>query len=239
MPIMLSLIYLAIAIIGVVSCIAGAALAYFGIVAPVQGFMLFAFGLIVGSIVALIGIGVVIKGGSALTYTAAALGVPLLIALIATIVIGAKYPPINDISTETLYPPEFKHAQERPGNENTDFTFPKDFVPIIKEKYPDLKPLAIEGDAENILLRAAEIARNQPGWSVTQSEIREKESVIEGYATSGMFRFVDDWVIRVTKANGGAVVDMRSRSREGVGDFGANAARIRRFMAALQPSVAR
>jgi len=48
--------------------------------------------------------------------------------------------------------------------------------------------------------------------------------------TSKIFRFVDDIVVRVRPAeNGGAIVDVRSKSRVGQGDIGANAARIRRF----------
>jgi hypothetical protein len=42
--------------------------------------------------------------------------------------------------------------------------------------------------------------------------------------------FRDDVVVRVRADEGGARVDMRSASRYGQGDFGTNAARIRKFM---------
>jgi uncharacterized protein (DUF1499 family) len=52
--------------------------------------------------------------------------------------------------------------------------------------------------------------------------------------TSTIFRFVDDVVVRVRPAaGGGSIVDVRSKSRVGRGDIGANAARIRRFAAEL------
>ena len=48
--------------------------------------------------------------------------------------------------------------------------------------------------------------------------------------TTRIFRFVDDVVVRVRPAEGGgAIVDVRSKSRDGRGDLGANAARIRAF----------
>jgi len=40
---------------------------------------------------------------------------------------------------------------------------------------------------------------------------------------------VDDISVRVRESGGGAVVDIRSKSRDGKGDMGANAARIRAF----------
>ena len=54
-------------------------------------------------------------------------------------------------------------------------------------------------------------------------------------ATSKLFHFQDDIVVRVRPgADGGSLVDMRSKSRVGQGDMGANAARIRQFMVALR-----
>jgi uncharacterized protein (DUF1499 family) len=45
-----------------------------------------------------------------------------------------------------------------------------------------------------------------------------------------VFRFVDDVLVRVRPADGGgALVDVRSKSRDGRGDLGVNAARIRAF----------
>ena len=44
-----------------------------------------------------------------------------------------------------------------------------------------------------------------------------------------LFRFVDDIVVRIRTAPGGSIVDVRSTSRVGESDLGANAARIRAF----------
>ena len=57
---------------------------------------------------------------------------------------------------------------------------------------------------------------------------------VEATDTSSTFRFVDDIVIRVTGPDGAdaahSMIDLRSRSRVGRSDLGANAARIRAFV---------
>ena len=62
----------------------------------------------------------------------------------------------------------------------------------------------------------------------------DAERVIEAEATSRVFRFVDDVVVRMRGTDGGCVnVDMRSTSRVGRSDLGANAARIVEFLESL------
>ena len=48
-----------------------------------------------------------------------------------------------------------------------------------------------------------------------------------GVDTSNAHFFVDDIVVRIRARDGGSVLDVRSKSRVGKGDVGANAARIR------------
>lgn len=52
---------------------------------------------------------------------------------------------------------------------------------------------------------------------------------LEATATSRLFGFVDDVVVRIRPLNGGARVDVRSTSRVGRSDLGANAERILAF----------
>ena len=57
---------------------------------------------------------------------------------------------------------------------------------------------------------------------------------IEASDRTLVFRFVDDVVIRLRPARGGGTqLDVRSKSRDGRGDLGANAGRIRAFRDAL------
>ncbi|HZY59493.1 MAG TPA: DUF1499 domain-containing protein, partial [Candidatus Binataceae bacterium] len=58
---------------------------------------------------------------------------------------------------------------------------------------------------------------------------------IEGVAVTRLFHFRDDLIIQVRAApsGGGSLVEMRSKSRDGVGDVGANYKRINGFFASL------
>ena len=79
---------------------------------------------------------------------------------------------------------------------------------------------------------AAREAAETLGWHITLSD--PARGVIEARDTSKLFRFVDDVAIRVRPgASGGSVVDIRSKSRDGQGDLGVNAKRIRTFTAKL------
>jgi uncharacterized protein (DUF1499 family) len=57
---------------------------------------------------------------------------------------------------------------------------------------------------------------------------------IEAVDTTFWFGFQDDIVIRIRGEAAGTRVDVRSKSRVGRGDLGANARRIRGFLEALR-----
>jgi uncharacterized protein (DUF1499 family) len=74
-----------------------------------------------------------------------------------------------------------------------------------------------------------------PRWTVTRSDPQAGE--LEAVAESVVFGFKDDVIVRVRPdPAGGSRVDVRSKSRDGKGDLGANAARIRAYLAALTAS---
>jgi uncharacterized protein (DUF1499 family) len=72
------------------------------------------------------------------------------------------------------------------------------------------------------------------GWEIVADE--PKEGRIEAVDRSLLYGFKDEIVIRITASDGGARVDLRSRSRIGRIDRGVNAKRIRSFLAALKES---
>src|SRR3546814_2006150 len=67
-------------------------------------------------------------------------------------------------------------------------------------------------------------------WSSDVCSSDLGEGHIEAVATTLLYGFEDEVVIRVAPTETGAVVDLRSRSRIGRGDLGTNAARIRSFL---------
>jgi uncharacterized protein (DUF1499 family) len=64
-----------------------------------------------------------------------------------------------------------------------------------------------------------------------------RDAVIEATARTPIMGFRDDIVIRVSPSSEGARVDVRSASRYGLYDFGANAARIRSLIEDIDDAV--
>ena len=75
------------------------------------------------------------------------------------------------------------------------------------------------------------------GWTVAADMPAEGRLVAT--ATTALFRFKDDIVLRVrpTEDGRGSIVDMRSVSRVGQSDIGVNAKRVRKFLADLSGTV--
>ena len=69
------------------------------------------------------------------------------------------------------------------------------------------------------------------GWEIVS--VDPAAGRLEAREVSRIFQFVDDVVVRVRPMEAGAVIDVRSRSRDGRGDLGVNARRIRAFTAAI------
>jgi uncharacterized protein (DUF1499 family) len=97
-------------------------------------------------------------------------------------------------------------------------------------EYADLQPQRFSQPSYRVFDAAVATARAL-GWEV-EAEDRE-QGEIRAVATTLIFRFKDDVTITIRRDGEGATVNLRSRSRLGKGDFGANARRIRRFQAEL------
>ncbi len=69
------------------------------------------------------------------------------------------------------------------------------------------------------------------GWEIVSRETAA--GTLQAVATTAWFGFKDDVTIRVSPDPQGSRIDIRSRSRVGRGDVGANARRIRAWRAAL------
>jgi len=224
------LLYVAIA--AWAAFILGPLLARLHIVPPLAGLSVHALGGLIGLIVAV---------GAAVAYGLArreGMLLPLLVAcvpalwLIASVLLAWQYPMINDVTTDPSDPPRFEHAPKHPENRGRDMAFPEAAATVIETHYADLRPLALDAPAADVLDRAADTAEGMPGWTVTH--VDRPSGTLEGVAVTGVFQFKDDFVVRVRAVGTASVVDMRSKSREGKGDLGANAKRIRRFLSLLQ-----
>ena len=126
-------------------------------------------------------------------------------------------PYINDITTDTGHPPQFSPPK----------AYQSHFAELQKIGYGDLHPRELALPPKQAFARAAEAARRH-GWEITALD--ESAGRIEAVVTTRWFGFKDDVAIRIRPAGAGSRVDMRSRSRVGRSDLGANAHRIREFL---------
>ena len=143
-----------------------------------------------------------------------------------------RAPRIHDITTDTDNPPAFVAiAPLRAGYPNPPEYDGPQVAALQKQGYPNLGPLRIAQPPSAVFPAAVEAVQ---GLGMEIVNATEKEGRIEASARSFFFGFVDDVVIRLEADGTGTRVDVRSKSREGRSDFGMNATRVRRILAALK-----
>jgi uncharacterized protein (DUF1499 family) len=136
-------------------------------------------------------------------------------------------PMINDITTDTMDPPRFIAAQTDAANTGRDLDYPgEEFAAQQRSGYPDIEPIRVPGPPTAVFERCVGAAEKL-GWNLTLSDAAAGR--FEAIAVSPIFHFVDDIVVRIQRNAADSIVDVRSKSRDGRSDMGANAARIRLF----------
>ncbi|GIW42453.1 MAG: hypothetical protein KatS3mg076_3030 [Candidatus Binatia bacterium] len=210
--------------------VAGPLAAHFEWIPALWGFGLFGLAGVASVLLSVLGLLAWLRG----RREPVALGTSVLVALVflGTAAPAGRYPPINDITTDVENPPRFVAAADLEANRGRDLSYPgEEFARQQRTAYPDLEPLRAAESPDVVFERVVETARQMPGWSLVRVDAGRK--ALEGTATTWLFRFRDDFVIEVRPTDGGSVVHMRSKSRDGRGDIGANAKRIRAFFAKL------
>jgi uncharacterized protein (DUF1499 family) len=143
--------------------------------------------------------------------------------------LGKLNPPIHDVTTDPQdvlqFAPDVAAARVE-GMERARV------LELQRAAYPDLATLQLAVPPEQAFELALRTAREMPSWQVLSDDAGA--GVIGAVATSRIFRFADDVVIRVQGDPAGSRVDVRSRSRFGQSDFGVNADRVRAYLNALR-----
>jgi len=104
-----------------------------------------------------------------------------------------------------------------------------------EKKYRPMQTLVSPIAANQMYDRALALA-NSRGWEIVTADAARGQ--IEATETSGWYGFKDDVAIRIGANNDGeTIVDMRSISRVGLSDLGANAKRVANFMDDLERGV--
>ncbi len=229
------LIAVAIALVGILG-------AHFGLIPPLIGFQLtMVFGVLIGLIGAGAGLIGVIQTRSPLYAPGrprASLGLALSLAVVIPVLVVALsalgHPGVNDVTTDYDNPPEFAHAGQLPENRGRDMKYDRvRYMARQKSGYPEaLMPLQLNDAPPVVFQMVKSAASRMSGWTITS--VDPSSMTIEGVSTSSVFRFRDDFVVQVRPATGGSsLVEMRSKSRDPIIDFGANYRRITAFFARL------
>lgn len=146
-------------------------------------------------------------------------------------------PAIHDISTDTIDPPQFRAVLPlRAKAPNSPVYGGAEIAAKQHAAYPDIQPLHLAQTVAEVLAAAHKVALAM-GWRIVAEQADAGR--LEATATTRWFGFKDDVVIRVRPEGNGSRLDIRSESRLGGSDVGANAARIRHFTARLQQRLGR
>ncbi|MGB5353869.1 MAG: DUF1499 domain-containing protein, partial [Woeseia sp.] len=141
-------------------------------------------------------------------------------------------PFIHDITTDTANPPQFVAVLPLRANASNPPEYSgAETAQLQREGYPDIQPIRMNDAPQETLQKALKVLEDM-GLEIVAVE--PGDGRIEATATTFWFGFKDDVVVRVTPEGNGSRLDIRSKSRVGRSDVGANAARIRRFVSMLQ-----
>jgi uncharacterized protein (DUF1499 family) len=204
------------------------------------GFQLFVFGFLLsllGFVLGIIGLLMTMSGPRRVARPRAVIGTVLCLVVALPVLwmfASHRYPAINDITTDFTDPPEYVHAEELTPNQGRDMKYNRDKYMAAQQKgYPPLAPASVPGEPAAVFDRVKTVAAAIPDWQITY--IDPKTRTLEGVCTTHLFHFQDDFVIQVRPGpNGTSLVEMRSKSRDGVGDLGVNYHRIVMFLGKLQ-----
>ncbi len=148
-------------------------------------------------------------------------------------------PKINDVSTDLASPPAFlESARARAAGAGVEPPPPVDAARAAqREAYPDLQTLKVQMDALAAYRLSLSVATDL-GWQIVglqpPSPAGGGSATIEAVDRTLVFGFPNDIVIRIRSGATSTAIDLRAVSRVGRHDFGAGAARIRKFIAGIK-----
>jgi uncharacterized protein (DUF1499 family) len=142
-------------------------------------------------------------------------------------------PVIHNISTDTVEPPAFnKLVAIREAEGANPLAYDAEVLAEQQQAaYPEVKTL-VSSQPTNVLFNQAMLVLQDLGLEIVNEDTAA--GVIEATATTFWFGFKDDVVVRIRSTVDGSIVDVRSVSRVGQSDLGANAKRIRAILNGIE-----
>lgn len=160
--------------------------------------------------------------------------VPFVVMIPQLVKVG-DVPPMHDITTDTVEPPEFNLMVKRRVHAMNDLVYAdadhtaEEMAELQIEYYPDVQTLVSDLTAMQAQAKAR-VVLEAMGLDIVSAR---SDSLIEATATTFWFGFKDDVVVRIREEGARSIVDVRSVSRVGQSDLGVNAARIIGFLEAF------
>jgi len=161
-------------------------------------------------------------------------GIGALLSAVVLGVFGSQFlaatsvPSIHNISTDINDPPSFKAVAALRGPDTNPLEYN---ASVLGEKqseaYPDVKSLLTDLDRSAALSRSVSVLEDM-GLEIVAAD--PAGDTVEATFTSFWFGFKDDLVVRIRPQGAGSLIDLRSVSRVGQSDLGANAKRISEFL---------
>ena len=176
--------------------------------------------------------------GAGYAFSAVAIGIAL---LAYPAYLGSRaytLPMINDITTDPIEPPRFDViARLRPRGT-------VDYAGLYaaeqqRQAYRDIEPLAVSATPQIAYEEAVKVIAKRK-WRVVVERAPQagrRDGQIEAVARTPIMGFRDDVAVRIRPATDGAVIDVRSASRYGRHDLGANASRIRSLLEDIDEAI--
>ena len=229
------------AIVALTMIVVGVVGAHIGTVAPMAGFSMFLLGFAIAMLALIIGLIGLLRTSAperrigrpkAIAGTILSILIIVPVGFVMWRWMSMPYPEINDITTDYANPPQFVQP---PGLNADAMKYNRGkFEQVQESGYPKLEPLQLDERPDDAFAKVRASASTMPGWRIIYTAPATR--TIEGIEISHLFRFVDDFVIQVRPGPNAntSLVEMRSRSRDGTGDFGMNYNRIRSFFTMLQ-----
>jgi uncharacterized protein (DUF1499 family) len=143
-------------------------------------------------------------------------------------------PAINDVTTAPQDPPRFEViARLRPREGSNPIEYAGFSVAELQRKaYPEIETLEVTVPPQAAFQAAVGVIAKRR-WRVVLERsplAGRRDGIIEAVALTPVMGFREDVVVRVRRDGEGSRIDIRSASRYGSHDLGANAARVRALL---------
>ena len=148
----------------------------------------------------------------------------------------AANPYIHDITTDFENPPAIAAAADLPRKNPVAYLgsdpAPNSEITIAEAQrkyFPDIQPLIVDKKINEAAINSRTII-DAMKMHILKEGTTHEGAIIEATYTSFWFGFVDDFIVRIMRKDGKLRIDVRSKSRVGTSDLGANAHRVQDFL---------